>query len=171
VAGAADRLPAARTAHIDITGNHLSLIEISFRDSRASQFRASSPTELVDDHGGCVKGQKDLIVTLVIVPVVVTTTVVLPVAISFAKIPVSIPVPMMVVLNYPSGSLPVALKESISVVLWWYPTSALVWWSGPVTLMPLVMSSLGIPIAHYPNELRPGCRLNIDDPGRGRGTN
>jgi len=108
---------------------------------------------------------------VVIVPVVVTTTVVVPVVISFAKIPVSIPVPMMVVFNYPSGSLPIALKESISVVLWWYPTSALVWWSGPVTLMPLVMSSHGIPIAHYPNELRPGCRLNIGNPGRGRGTN
>ena len=66
-------------------------------------------------------------------------------------------------------AFPIAVIEHLSVVMWRDPSSAGVRWTGPVTGVPFVMVSDGIPITRNPSEIgsRPR-RRNANHPRRRR---
>jgi len=86
------------------------------------------------------------------------------VTVVFTKIAVMIAVPVMVVLAPSAIAFPVPGKEAPAVVVWNNPTRAGIWRTSPVSGMPLVVVSHGIPISFHPYELGAWtCRENPDD--------
>ena len=67
------------------------------------------------------------------------------------SIPVTIPV--VVVLNPPAIAVPVASIVLPALVSWAYPTCTAIWRTSPISAMPLVMVSCGIPVAIDPDEV------------------
>jgi hypothetical protein len=70
------------------------------------------------------------------------------------EVAISIAIPVMIVFNTTAVSFPIPRIESFAVMSRCDPASTLVWWSSPVTLMPLVVLSYGIPITLYPHAFR-----------------
>ncbi len=100
---------------------------------------------------------------------VVILVVVIPVAAPFTlmEIPVPVAVPTVVMFDPAATSLPVTHKELLSVVMRSHPTSPRVRWSRPITFMPSVTPSHGIPITDYPHELGAwALRLDVNHTGR-----
>jgi hypothetical protein len=83
--------------------------------------------------------------------------------------PFVIPIPRMVMVNAALFAFPVAVIEHLSIVMWRHPSSTSVRWPGPVTGVPFVMVSDGIPITRNPSEIgsRPR-RRNANHPRRRR---
>jgi len=105
-----------------------------------------------------------IIVPVTIIPVMITVVT--------AVVPVPVMVPTVIMFNPAAIYLPVALKEPLPIVVPRHPARSLVGRPSPITVMPLVIPSDGIPIALDPNELRSWWRrLNIDQAGRRWGAN
>ena len=66
-----------------------------------------------------------------------------------------IPIPLMVMVNAALVAFPIAVIKHLSVVTWRDPSSASVRWTSPITAVPFVMVSDGIPITRNPSELGP----------------
>jgi len=100
----------------------------------------------------------------IIVPV---TIIAVMITVVTAVVPVPVMVPTVIMFNPAAMYLPVALKEPLPIVVPRHPASSLVGRLSPITVMPLVIPSHGIPIALDPNELRSWWRrLNVDHAGR-----
>ena len=103
-------------------------------------------------------------------PMIVIVTLVMFIAvvvIFIVEVPVTIFVPPMIVLNPAAISVPVADKETLSVVMRCHPIGSFIRRSSPVTRVPSVALSHRIPIAFHPYELRPrGRRLDTNHAGR-----
>jgi hypothetical protein len=86
-----------------------------------------------------------LVIALIpIITVIATVVAVAPVAI-----------PPMIVFYVPSISFPVTLKKLLTIMVRCNPTSSLIRRSSPIAFMPFVMPSRRVPIAVYPQKLRP----------------
>jgi len=70
----------------------------------------------------------------------------------FTKIPVMVAVPVMVVFAPAAIAFPVPRKEALSVVVGHNPTRAEIGRTSPVSGMPLIMASNGIPVSLNPYE-------------------
>jgi hypothetical protein len=80
-------------------------------------------------------------------------------------------VPVVVVLDAAVLAFPIAAVEALTVVTRANPASALVGRTSPITTMPAIVATNGIPVAIDPEELRAGAdRANSNDARRGRGT-
>jgi hypothetical protein len=66
-------------------------------------------------------------------------TILVMVMIVITEVSVMVVVPAMIVFNPASISLPIACKELFPIVMWGHPTSTLVRWASPITLMPLIV--------------------------------
>jgi len=103
-----------------------------------------------------------VIVSVVPIPIVVS------IAIMFV-ISISSTIPMMIMLNSTTVSVPITRKELLSIVVRCYPIGSFVWRPSPIAVVPSVMPSYWIPIPFYPYELLPWRRgLNVNRPWRGR---
>jgi hypothetical protein len=89
------------------------------------------------------------------VPVSVTISVSVPISIMFTIVAVPVVIPVVIVLNPAVISLPVAFKKKAAVVMRRNPTSAGVWCPRPISVMPFVVISYGIPVALDPQEIGP----------------
>jgi len=111
-----------------------------------------------------------VIVSVVPIPIVVSIAIMLVVSVAIMfVISVASTIPMMIMLNSTTVSVPITRKELLSIVAWCYPIGSFVWRPSPVAVMPPVMPSYWIPIPFYPYELLPWRRgLNVNRPWRGR---
>jgi hypothetical protein len=99
------------------------------------------------------------------IPVMFSLAVPFMVSVSFA-------VPVVIVFNTAAISFPVTHKKLLPIMMRLNPTSSLVRWSSPITVMPPIMPSRGIPITPYPHELRTWrCWQNLNHTGRRRRPN
>ena len=76
--------------------------------------------------------------------------------IAFAKVPITVMVPVVVMFKPPVISIPVAWKELFSIVVWRHPAGSFVGWPSPITFVPSIVSFDRIPIAFHPHELWSG---------------
>jgi hypothetical protein len=90
------------------------------------------------------------VVVVMVIAIVATVIIVVP-AIAVSVVVV---IPVVVVLEPAAVSVPIAGKESLAIMMRRYPASAQVGRPGPITGMPLVVSSGRIPIALHPYEIR-----------------
>ena len=74
-------------------------------------------------------------------------------AIAFAKVPITVMVPVVVMFKPPVISIPVAWKELFPIVVWRHPACSFVGWPSPITFVPSIVSFDRIPIAFNPHEL------------------
>src|ERR1700735_3506620 len=86
----------------------------------------------------------------------------------FAEVaPVMIAIPLVIVFEASAGSVPKSGVEHRSVVARSYPMGAFIRRTGPVTIVPAVVASIGIPIAVYPKVAGSrGNRANAHDARR-----
>jgi hypothetical protein len=84
----------------------------------------------------------------------------------FTKIPVMVAVPVMVVFAPAVIAFPVPNKEAPAVVVGHNPTRAGIWRTSPVSGMPLIMTSNGIPVSFHPYEF--GAWSSRDNPNHTR---
>jgi hypothetical protein len=70
------------------------------------------------------------------------------------KIPIMIAIRVVVMFKPAAVSIPVTLKERLPVMMRRDPTSCRVRWLSPITFVPLVSPSYGIPITFHPHERR-----------------
>jgi hypothetical protein len=75
---------------------------------------------------------------------------VIPIVVAIPEIPVVVAIPAMIVGKAAAIPLPVTLIEPLSIVSRQHPDSAGIGRPSPVTVMPHVTASYGIPIAVYP---------------------
>jgi hypothetical protein len=88
------------------------------------------------------------------------------------KISFALSGPGVVVVYAAVFSIPVAVEESLSVVTGCDPVSAGIGWPSPISLIPAVVPSHGVPVTLHPNKIRPRTgRPNRDDAGRRGWTN
>jgi hypothetical protein len=86
-----------------------------------------------------------------------------------AEIAIVIAVPPVIVLDSAAITLPIALKEAFPVVTRPDPVGAGVGWPSPVSVMPLVVVSDGVPVAIDPKVIRPrGAWPSVNDARRRR---
>ena len=98
-----------------------------------------------------------------LVAVVVPVMVMIP---ETAMITIMAAVPAVVMFKPAAISLPVTVKEPLSIMMRSHPPSPAVRWPSPITLMPLVMPSHRIPVTIYPCVFRAwSCRQNTDHTG------
>jgi len=71
-------------------------------------------------------------------------------------VPLTLPVPAVIMLKPALITTPVTHKEPVSIVTRWYPHSPLVRYPGPIAFMPLITLSHWIPITANPHELGVG---------------
>jgi len=101
---------------------------------------------------------------MISIPTMVPVAIIIPVAVMasasvmFPEIAVSVVVPTVIMFNPAVFSLPVTVKESLSVVMRPHPASPWVRRPSPITFMPAIMPSDRIPVALYPHELGSGGR-------------
>ena len=111
-----------------------------------------------------------LLVVIVIPVVFVIVMIVLTIAVTITAVPFVVPV--VVMFKPASVPLPVTLVISFSIMMRRHPPCAVVGWSSPITVVPLVMPSDRIPITVYPYVLRAwSWRLNTDHTGWRRRAN
>src|SRR2546427_7329128 len=79
-----------------------------------------------------------------------------------------IAIPMMVVVAPAALALPIPFKEALSVMARRDPAGARVGRAGPVSVMPLVVVSHGIPVALHPEKFRTRTPWHNHDPLRRR---
>jgi hypothetical protein len=77
-------------------------------------------------------------------------------AIVFAKVPITLMVPVVVMFKPPVIPIPVAWKELFPIVVWRHPACPFVGWPSPITFVPSIVSFDRIPIAFHPHELWSG---------------
>src|SRR6516165_7162526 len=95
----------------------------------------------------------------------------LPVTVTATVIAISLPIPMVVVLEPPMLSIPVAGIKPLAIVPRSDPARVLVWRSGPVPVVPLVVVADRVPVPLDPHELRSGIwGWRVDHARLGRGT-
>jgi len=133
----------------------------------------------------CSSRWRDLAVVIAFVVMIAVTIVVaitdlaftdFPVMVAFAfmgtKVSLSLGGPGMIVVYPAMFSIPVAIKESLSIVTGHNPVSAGVWRPTPKAFMPFVVASDRVPVALHPHEFRTGtCRPECNDAGSGRRAN
>jgi hypothetical protein len=71
-------------------------------------------------------------------------------------VPVTLMIPMVVVLQAAAISVPVAYKILAAFMAWPNPAGSSVWRPRPIARVPLVMPSDRIPVALDPYKIRPG---------------
>ena len=99
-----------------------------------------------------------------LVAVVVPVMVMIP---ETAVITIMAAVPAVVMFKSAAVSVPVTVKEPLSIMMRSHPMSPRVRWPSPITLMPLVMPSRRIPITIYPYVFWAwSWRQNTDHTGR-----
>src|ERR1035441_5930957 len=84
------------------------------------------------------------LVVVIAVPVVLIVVIVVPVAALFF-------IPFMVVGNLAMIAIPVAVKVLLAIMMRCHPRGAVVGWTGPVSLVPLVAVAHRVLVAGYPN--------------------
>lgn len=99
-------------------------------------------------------GRFQLRALFIVVVVVITVSVVVLVMISIMVVAIVVVVPVVIVLNTAAISFPVTHIVPFAVVVRSNPVSSIVGRSSPISFMPLVMLSHGIPITLHPHELR-----------------
>ena len=106
---------------------------------------------------------------MISIPAMVSVAIMASASVMFPEIAVSVVVPTVIMFNPAVFSLPVTLKESLSVVMRPHPASPWVRRPSPITFMPAIMPSDRIPVALYPHELGSGGRRqNSNHAGRRR---
>src|SRR4029077_13083167 len=75
-------------------------------------------------------------------------------------------VPAVVMLPAATISLPVTREVLVSIMMWTYPARTGIWRPRPITPVPLVMPSHGIPIALDPDEFGSGTHGHRNHTGR-----
>jgi hypothetical protein len=84
---------------------------------------------------------------------------------------VVIAVPMVVVLHAAAGAVPVPVEIASPLIAWSNPSGFRVRYAGPISFMPPIVMSNGVPVTFDPNET--GARTDRADAqhtGRRRGT-
>jgi hypothetical protein len=99
-----------------------------------------------------------------------------PVMVAFAfmgtEVPLSLGGPGMIAVYAAVFSIPVAIKESLSIVTRPNPAGSYVWRPSPKALMPFVAGSDRVPVTLYPHVIRTGTRRpERNDAGSGRRAN
>jgi hypothetical protein len=88
------------------------------------------------------------------------------------KVPLSLGGPGMIAVYAAVFSIPVAIKESLSIVARPNPAGSYVWRPGPKAFMPFVAGSDWVPVTLYPHVVRTGTgRPERNDAGSGRRAN
>jgi hypothetical protein len=159
-AKALKRTPA-KIILIDRSNHHLfsrCCIKRNF-SAHAGSDQHSNPrnSSLAEEYCGGVGQPNMALLTVVPVPISVPVSI---------KIPVSVPVPTVVMLPAAAISLPVTREVSISIMMRTYPASTGIWRPRPITPVPLVMPSHGIPIALDPDEFGSGTHRHRNHTGR-----
>jgi hypothetical protein len=104
-----------------------------------------------------------LAVLIAIVVILVSIALTPPVA-----VPVAVMIPVVVVLQAASIAVPVAYKILAALVTRPYPAGSSVWRTRPITVVPSVVPSDGIPIALDPHKIRPRSWGKLANHARGR---
>jgi len=110
-----------------------------------------------------------LVVVIVIIAVTVAmiVVIVIPTVITFM-----IMIPFVVVLDSATRTFPIAVIEPLSIVARADPASAFIRRATPITIMPAIVASGGIPVTADPDEFGSGqCRNDGDNTWFGRRTN
>src|SRR5690348_17493600 len=71
-----------------------------------------------------------------------------------AAVAIAVMVPVMVVLEAPARTVPVAAVVAAPFIMWNDPDRALIRRTRPVALVPAIMTPIRIPVAVNPGELR-----------------
>jgi hypothetical protein len=100
----------------------------------------------------------------------------IPVMVAFAfmgtKVPLSLGAPGMIAVYPAVFSVPIAIKESLSIVTRPNPAGSYVWRPSPKAFMPSVAGSDRVPVTLYPHVIRTGTRRpERNDAGSGRRAN
>ena len=81
--------------------------------------------------------------------VIFVAIIVVPIAVAIMTL-----VPLVIMVKPAAVPFPVARIKLLAIVTRSYPSSALIGWPRPVTVMPLVTISLRVPIAVQPDKIR-----------------
>jgi len=110
-----------------------------------------------------------VVVVIVIIAVTVAMIVVIVIA---TVITFMIMIPFVVVLDSAMRTFPIAVIEPLSIVARVDPASAFIRRATPITFMPAIVASGGIPVTADPDEFGSGqCRNDGDNTWFGRRTN
>jgi len=82
-----------------------------------------------------------------------TTATGLLISVLVSKVTASQMIPAVIMRDWAAISVPVAHEEPFPIVTRCHPASSLVRWFGPITFMPPIMPSYGIPVTSHPHEL------------------
>lgn len=67
---------------------------------------------------------------------------------------ISVSIPMVIVDQPPAIAFPITLVEAPAIVMGHHPHGTGIWWSGPISVVPLPMMTHRIPIALHPDKAR-----------------
>lgn len=125
------------------------------------------------------------VVVSVAIMIAISVSIMIPIMAAIAEIALTLALAFMrAKLSFPFGcpgmtavdaavfALPVAVKKSLSIVARRDPAGSHIRWPSPISFVPAVVASYGVPVTFDPEELRAGARRpKCNDAGSRRGTN
>jgi hypothetical protein len=97
------------------------------------------------------------------VPIAIPVTIVV-----FAPIAIAVMIPTVIVFKSSPIAIPIPVIEALTIVARRYPPCTSIGRSGPVSVVPTIAATRGIPVTIYPKEIRSRSRWPVPNHTRRR---